>query len=149
VQILYDSLEPDNAVIDSFMGRWFLTFLFVGFGVLWLLLGLAPLIIRRWRRMQLSRLLQRGKPVITSFKNVEENTHITVQGRHPYYLVSEWRHPVSKELVHFRSHQIWDDPTEKAKNRMITVVVDPDNFRRYAMDLSFLREEPGPRARVL
>lgn len=149
VQILYDSHDPDNAVIDSFMGRWFLTFMFAGFGVLWLLLGLAPLIIRRWRRMQLSRLLQRGKPVITSYKNVEENTTITVQGRHPYYLVTEWRHPVSKELVHFRSHQMWDDPTEKAKNRMITVVVDPDNFRRYAMDLSFLREKPQPRARVL
>ena len=42
-----------------------------------------------------------------------------------------------------------DDPTEKASKRLITVVVDPDNFGHYLMDLSFLKCGPRPQARDL
>lgn len=93
----------------------------LGFG---LLSGLSAVAVRSVRRPQLRRLLRRGRPVVTAFHRVEENTQITVQGRHPYCLVTEWRNPVS------------------------TVVVHPDNFRRYAMDLSFLREKARPQERM-
>ncbi len=149
VTVLYDPAKPEQAVIDSFMARWFMPLLFAGFGLIWLVIGVAPLILRGLRRRKLVRLLARGRPIITAYHGVEENTHITVQGRHPYIVLTEWRNPVSKELVLFRSHQVWEDPAEKARNRMITVVVDPDNFREYVMDLSFLNTGTAPPKRVL
>jgi len=92
-------------------------------------------------------LLARDKPVLTAFHAVEEDATLTMNGRHPWRVVTEWRHPVSREMVQFRSPPIWDDPTEQARARMITVLLDPDNFHHYAMDLSFLKghRKPIPR----
>jgi hypothetical protein len=149
VAVLYDATDPRRAVIDSFMDRWFMTSLFAGFGATWLLMALGILALRGWRRVQLRHLLDKGKPIVTAFHAVEENTRLALQGRHPYVVVTEWRNPVSRELVHFRSHQVWEDPTDKARNRMITVLVDPDNFRRYVMDLSFLKGKSKPPPREL
>ena len=149
VAVLYDPADPRRAVVDSFMDRWFMMTLFAGFGATWLSIALGILALRGWRHMRLRRLLDRGKPIVTSFHAVEENTRLAFQGRHPYVVVTEWRNPVSRELVHFRSHPVWEEPTELARNRMITVLVDPDNFRRYVMDLSFLKGKPKPPVRDL
>jgi hypothetical protein len=56
---------------------------------------------------------------------------------------------VSREIVEFCSPSIWDDPTEQARAWMITVLLDPDNFRRYATDLSFLKAHRKPTPRRL
>jgi hypothetical protein len=146
VPVLYDANDPHKAQIDSLWQRSGVLIIFLGFGVLFFLIGVTPLGVRAVRRWQLRGLLRDGRPVIAAFHSVEENTRLTVQGRHPYVVVAEWRNPVSKELVRFRSRQVWDDPAERARNRMITVVVDPNNFRRYIMDLSFLTSDTAPPA---
>lgn len=149
VRVMYDPARPEAAKIDSFGERWFLTLLSAGFGALFLLIGVAPLLVRAAGRWRLGRTLREGRPIVTTFHGVEEDTRITVQGRHPYRVVVEWRNPVSKELVHFRSQGVWEDPTELAKNRLITVVVDPNNFSRYVVDLSFLNKKPRRTSRDL
>lgn len=143
VPVLYDPGEPARASIDTAAGRWLVAVVFAGFGVLWLLIGGVPLLIRHLRRRRYRDLLRHGRPIVTAFHSVEVVGNINVQGRNPYVLITEWRNPVSQQLVRFRSHQVWDDPTGKARNRMITVVVDPNNFRRYVMDLSFLKQSAG------
>lgn len=147
VEVRYDPARPNEPVIDSFGERWLMPLVFGGLGMLFLLIGLVPPAVRLWRRRSIRTLLERGKPVVTAFHAVEEDTTVTVNGKHPWRVVTEWRHPVSREMVQFRSPPIWDDPTEQARARMITVLLDPDNFRRYAMDLSFLksRRKPTPR----
>jgi hypothetical protein len=150
VPVLYDANDPGKAQIDSVWQRLGVLLMFLGFGAVFFVIGATPLGVRAARRWQLRGLLRDGRPVIAAFHSVEENTRLTVQGRHPYFVVAEWRNPVSKELVRFRSRQVWDDPTERARNRMITVVVDPNNFRRYIMDLSFLKTDAArPEARYL
>lgn len=149
VPIQYDPDQPEKAVISTIGEQWMASLGFVGFGLIALCCTLVPLVVRVLRLRRLNRLLTNGKPVMTSFRGVEVNASITLQGRNPYYVVTEWRNPVSKELVRFRSHQVWEDPTEKARNRMITVVVNPNNFCDYVMDLSFLRDGPQVRPRSL
>ena len=138
VPVLYAPADPRTARIDSFVQRWLLPAIFGGFALLWLGIGLAPLAWRALQRRRHRWLLAHGRPIVTSFHGVEQNAAITVQGRHPYTVVTEWRNPVSGALVQFRSHAVWDDPSEQAAKRMITVVVDPNQLRRYVMDLSFL-----------
>ena len=149
VEVRYDPARPSEPVIDSFGERWFMPLMFGGFGMLFLLIGMVPPAARVWRRRLIRGLLVRGKPVLTAFHAVEEDATLTVNGRHPWRVVTEWRHPVSREMVQFRSPPIWDDPTEQARARMITVLLDPDNFRRYTMDLSFLKEHRKPTPRRL
>lgn len=139
VPILYDPADPRRPSIDSFGQRWLLPMVFGFFGVLGGLAGFAPIAWRGWRARRIRSLFAKGKPIVTAFHAVEQDMSVTVNGRHPYRVLTEWRHPVSKELVHFRSQPIWDDPTAQARARMITVLIDPDNFRRYVVDLSFLK----------
>lgn len=149
IPIRYDPAEPMSASIDTPGARYLLTWIFFGIGILWLLIGVAPVLARWFRKRRYRFLLEHGSPILTTFAGVEVEWRITVQGRQPYVIVTEWRNPVSQELVEFRSHPVWQDPTDKAKHRAITVLVDPNNFRHYVMDLSFLAEQPaGPIERL-
>ena len=149
VEILYDPAKPETFVINTQPGRLGLALVFFGFGMLWLLIGGIPLLIRVMRKRRFRFLLNHGRPITTTFYETEINGSVTVQGRNPYVVVTQWRNPVSQELVRFRSHQVWEDPTQKAKNRLITVVVDPNNFGRYVMDLSFLHDRASSKAQRL
>lgn len=143
VMVLYDPVHPEAASIDSFVDRWLGVVMWEGVAALCLLAGGVPLGVRVARRRRLRVLLRDGRPIITSFHVVEQDDRIALNGRHPYVVVTEWRNPVSQQLVHFRSQHVWDDPTEQARKRMITVIVDPNNFRRYFVDLSFLKARRG------
>ena len=77
---------------------------------------------------------------MTEFHEVEVNTKVRFNKRYPYRVVTKWRNPVSGEILYFRSNNVWDDPTTHVKNRSITVIVDPNNFSRYVVDLSLLSE---------
>jgi hypothetical protein len=39
----------------------------------------------------MQRLLKEGKPILTAFHSVEENTVADVNGRHPFYVITRWR----------------------------------------------------------
>jgi hypothetical protein len=149
VEILYDPAKLETVVINTQLGRLGIALVFFGFGLLWLLIGGVPQLIRIIRKRSFRFLLDRGRPVTTTFYETEINGSVTVQGRNPYVVVTQWRNPVSQQLVRFRSHQVWEDPTEKAKSRLITVVVDPNNFGRYVMDLSFLHDRASSKAQRL
>ncbi len=139
VTILFDPKEPTSAIQDTFWGRWLFAVIFGGVGLVIICASaMIPLALRFKSRRERQRLLKEGKPVLTAFHSVEEDIGVDVNGRHPFYVVTQWRNPVSHQPVQFRSPILWEDPTVKASGRMITVVVDPDNFHHYLMDLSFL-----------
>ncbi|QNI34677.1 toll/interleukin-1 receptor domain-containing protein [Alloacidobacterium dinghuense] len=126
--------------IESFRHQlpWYFALIFGGAGLLMCAGGALPFALRDRRRRMTKRLLKDGRPILTTFHRVEENTTIEVNGRHPFYVTTLWRNPVSHDLVQFRSPALWADPTAKASDRMITVMIDPDNLHHYVMDLSFL-----------
>lgn len=138
VPILFDPKEPASAIPNTFWGRWLFTIIFGGVGVLVCIGGATPFALRIRGRRKVQRLLKTGRPIATAYYGVEQNSVVEVNGRHPFYVITQWRNPVSRELVQFRSPALWEDPTAKACDRMITVVVDPDNLHHYVMDLSFL-----------
>jgi len=144
VPILFDPTQPADVSPDTFWGRWVFTVIFGGVGVLVCVGGAIPFALRSLRRRRMLRLLKEGRPIVTAYHSVEQNTAIEVNGRHPFFLITQWRNPVSREMVHFRSPALWEDPTPTANDSMVTVVVDPDNFHRYLMDLSFLKRGSRP-----
>jgi TIR domain/Protein of unknown function (DUF3592) len=148
VPILFDPKDPADGIPDTFWGRWLFAIVFGGVGVVACVAGAILLAVLSRRRRRKQRLLKEGRPVITAYHSVEQNTAMEVNGRHPFHLITEWRNPVSHELVQFRSPALWEDPSPKVGERMITVIVDPNNFHHYVMDLSFLYGGP-PKMRRL
>ncbi len=136
-------VEYSRAIPDTFWGRWTFPIVFGGVGIL-VCVGAAVLLAwPQLRNRKTQRLLKEGKPILTTLVNVEEDSMVEVNGRHPFHVITQWRNPVSHEFVQFRSPALWKDPTYQVANRMITVVVDPNNLHRYLMDLSFLSGAAG------
>jgi hypothetical protein len=61
-----------------------------------------------------------------------------VNGRSPYHIISQSPDPASNTVRVFESENIWFDPSEYIKEETIDVLVDPNNPRKYVMDISFL-----------
>ena len=78
---------------------------------------------------------------MTSFTGMEVDGGVSINGQNPYRVVTEWEHPVTKKAVRFQSEHVWKDPTNLLRQRSIAVVIDPNNFERYLVDLSELPDE--------
>jgi hypothetical protein len=149
VPVLFDPNDPAHAISNTFSGRWLFEVIFGSVGMVACIASVIPFGVRSLRRRRMRRLLEIGRPIVTTYHSIELNMATDVNGRHPFIVVTQWRNPVSHELMRFRSPSLWDDPTEKAVGRLITVVVDPNNFHRYVMDLSFLYRAVGAPVRRL
>lgn len=95
--------------------------------------------LRVWlRRRELERLKASGHAVATRYVEVVKNPSWSVNGRHPFRIITEWRDPATHELRLFYSENLWFDPTRHVELSIITVFVDPHDPSSYYMDVSFL-----------
>jgi hypothetical protein len=138
VELLYNESDPSDARIKSFFALWGGQAIFGAIGAVFALVG-GGIIYWRRRAAELAQYLRRhGMPVQTDFQDVELNTALRVNGRHPWRITTQWKNPTSGELHLFRSANLWFDPTSHINTRQITVYLDRRNPKRYHMDVSFL-----------
>lgn len=138
VTVLYNPADPYSARIKSFFQLWF-GFLIVFFlGLVFATIGLGMIFVRRRGSRQAEWLRQHGRRVRTSFAGVELNQSLRVNGRSPYQIVSQSADPASNSVRVFQSENIWFDPSEYIKGETIDVLVDPNDPKKYLMDISFL-----------
>ncbi|MNH47046.1 hypothetical protein D3C79_1101060 [compost metagenome] len=69
---------------------------------------------------------------------MEWNTRISVNGRHPYVIRSQWLNPRTSEVHLFESDNIWFDPSDYLKDESISVFIDKKNPKKYHVDITFL-----------
>lgn len=138
VKVLYNPADPQSARIKSFFQLWF-GFLIVFFlGLAFATIGLGMIFVRRRGRKRAEWLRQHGRRMKTAFKSVELNQSLRVNGRSPYQIVSRSSDPASNTVRLFQSENIWFDPSEYIKGEAIDVLVDPNDTKKYVMDISFL-----------
>lgn len=138
VEVLYSPERPERAQINSFGSLWGGTLIIGGLGLVFFLVGFSIILAGSLGRRKADYLRQHGTPVISQLQSVEQNMAFSVNGRHPYRVLSQWQNPATSEVHVFRSQNLWFDPTSHLEDRPITVYLDKDNPRRYHMDLSFL-----------
>ncbi len=139
VNILYDPANPAKAQIDSFFDKWFGPIIALFFGLVFFSVGFGLIIVPKILKTRGNKLKATGDPIDTAFVKVELNEGIEVQGRSPYRVISQWLDPVLNQMYMFHSANIWFDPSDYVKkDQKITVYVDPDNYKKYYMDIGFL-----------
>jgi hypothetical protein len=138
VHVLYESANPQNARLDSFMETWFLPLLFGGLGGVFAMIGggfLAYIVrtrrVRDWLQMN-------GMRVKAKFEGVIVDTSLAVNGRNPWRLTCQWQHPITQKVYLFRSDAIWFDPTAYVKREQLDVLVNADRPQQYVVDTAFL-----------
>ncbi|MGH7508909.1 MAG: DUF3592 domain-containing protein [Gemmatimonadales bacterium] len=138
VTVLYHPADPYNARIKSSLQLWFGVLIVFGLGLVFATIGLGMIFVRKRGRKRAEWLKQHGRRVRTSFTGVELNQSLRVNGRSPYKIVSQAADPATNGVRVYQSENIWFDPSEYIKSETIEVLVDPNNPKKYFMDISFL-----------
>ena len=144
VPVLYLPGQEHNAEINTFLSLWLGHLIFGGLGLIFFFIGSgflsALIIVPALRSRKAERLRNQGIPIQVEFQGVERNTQITINGRNPFRLIAQWQDPATSKLHLFESTNLWFDPTPFINKKQLTVFIDPNNPRRYHLDISFLPE---------
>lgn len=138
VEILYLPTQPQKAEINSPFSQWGIVTIFGGLGSLFSTIGACILVLPMLKEGEEQHLKQQGTPIETDFKSVEINTTYSVNGEHPFRVITQWQNPSTTEIHVFRSNNLWYDPSEFITRKQITVFIEKENPKKYFVDLSFL-----------
>ena len=136
VKVYYKTSDPaGSAMVDSLISLWFWTGLFGILGLVFLVVGLVGLAIwygglrkKRW-------LLQYGQRIPAVVTEVRMNTHVHNMGKSPYYVLARSRETMNSVAPVFKSGNFWNLPGTITPGADVSVLVDPNNYRRYYVDV--------------
>ncbi len=136
VDVIYDPVAPENAIIDSFMERFFLPLIFGGLGSIFALVGAGILFTTIRRRQIVAALKERGLRINAEFVGCQLDTSIKINGRSPFRVFAQATHPMTGKLASFESEPIWLDLTGELERQQVPVLIDPTKPKRHYVDLS-------------
>ena len=146
VEILYRPDEPENAQINDFGSLWSASITLGGMGGVFFIIGMIlmsiPFVVFVLPNLNKEYLKKRGVPIQTKFQCVEINNSVSVDGVHPFVVLTQWQNPSTSELHIFRSDDLQFDPSDYMKSERITVFIEENNPKKYYVDLSFLPKLP-------
>lgn len=140
VKVLYNPADPARAMIDSVMELWFAPMLLGFIGLLFSAIGFGVGVIQLAKKNKKDWLLSHGVRIQTVVKKVSLDSGISENGISPYIIISQYMDENTRKIYIFESESIWYDPTEFV-GESVTVLVDPANYKKYYMDLSFLPQK--------
>lgn len=138
VEVLYRPTEPQNAKINGFFSLWGGSAILGGLGGVFFLIGSGIILASLLKSRKDEFLRKNGMPLETEYQSVEQNTALSVNGRHPFRVLTQWQNPSTSELHIFKSNNLWFDPSSYIKSKKITVFIEKNNPKKYFVDLSFL-----------
>jgi hypothetical protein len=139
VGVYYLPQAPETARIDTPFQLWFVAGLLAALGALFAAIGFGILAVARRAARIAEELRRTGKPLQAEFDRVDVDRSLRVNNRYPWRIHVRWRDPATGTEHVFRSQRLWQDPTPDLRDRF-TVFVDPRNYKRYHVDVSFLPE---------
>jgi hypothetical protein len=150
VEILYKPDKPQDARINDLFPLWGDSILLAGMGGLFLIIGtpIPVLIIFLFGERNHEYLKKSGVPIQTRFQRVELNTSLSMDGVHPFVVLTEWQDPSTSELHTFQSQNLWFDPSDHITSENITVFIEKNNPKKHYVDLSFLPKLEKPSSNI-
>jgi len=145
VAVLYEPGDLHGARIKGFGSLWLGPLILGGLGAVFSIIGASILYAGRAGVKQRDYLMAYGNAIQTDLQGVDRNTDLTVNGKNPWRITSQWLDPAANKIRIFHSENLWFDPTKFVTSKQVTVLVAPKDPRRYHMDVSFLPEVDAER----
>lgn len=139
VPVRYAPDNPMQAKLDSsFFDIWGMCLVFGIFAFVFNIIGIPFFLMgfREWLRKR--NIPYYTRTIMAGITGIERNTTITVNGVKPYRIVAQWYNEMDQQVYIFKSSNIWFDPSAFIKQENIEVKTDPENAKKYWMDISFL-----------
>jgi len=121
VTVFYRLEAPEKGRISGFLSLWGGAFFLGVLGSVFFVVGVVLFLASAVGARRAEALRRRGRRIEADFSGVEVNTARSINGRHPWQIVSQWL-----------------DPTPYVQGRRLTVFIDPTNPRRHLVDVGFL-----------
>jgi hypothetical protein len=137
VEVLYLQSAPEQARINGFFSIWGAPLILGSLGFIFTLAGGGILSAGIAKGKRDAFLKSNGRAIAADVERVGENTSVTSNGRHPFCIYAQWQDPASSKIYSFQSDDIWFDPA-KYVGKQVKVMIDPNDPKRYYMDLEFL-----------
>ena len=138
VDVFYTADKPNNAKINGYFDLWGGATILGGIGSVFFAIGAGIALFSTLSQRKKSTLTSTGDAIEADFQNVELNESVSVNNTHPYRILAQWLNPRTNEVHIFKSENIWFDPTNHIKNKKIKVYIEPNNPKKYHVDISFL-----------
>ena len=133
ITVIYDKDEPSR----SFIKNQAITALFMTIvGVVFCILGLVMALVLRSYVKKKRYLLKHGKRIEAKIDRISINNAIHFKGKNPYQI--ELSYKEGNKIYHFIHTELWFDVKqviEKYKLETVEVLVDPDNYDNYYINL--------------
>lgn len=128
--------NPRDAMIDSFVDRYILAVIFVGFGTIFLAIGggfwLVPALIVRKR----NRIIADGVPAQAKVIEIHVDHSLKINGASPWVIMAEFKDELTDQTITCKSHYLWDDPRYRFPvGSQVTVYHLQDRPDKYAFQL--------------
>ncbi len=117
----------------------FLPFIFLGLGIVFLIVGITCMTVLCRRRSRNEQLVKNGFYVTARVRDIYPNENVRINGRSPFVLECHYKDPTTGTVHVFKSENIMFYPID-AKDTDIRVYVDPQNPDRYYVDTSNLTD---------
>ena len=117
----------------------FLPFIFLGLGIIFLIVGITCMTVLCRRRSRNEQLVKNGFYVTARARDIYPNENVRINGRSPFVLECHYKDPTTGTVHVFKSENIMFYPID-AKDTDIRVYVDPQNPDRYYVDTSNLTD---------
>jgi hypothetical protein len=138
VEVYYLPDSPAKAEIKGFFSQWFAVLICSVIGLIFSAIGLGTW-VNMFRSNKLNKWLRvNGRMIQTRVQSVELNTSLKINGKSPYVIYTQWHNPSNNKVHVFKSKNIFYDPASYIPGDIIPVLVDPNNYKKYYMDTTFL-----------
>jgi len=117
-----------------------LPFIFMGLGIVFLIVGILCFAIRHRRRSRNEQLVKNGFYVTARIRDIHPNENVRINGRSPFVLECHYKDPTTGKTHIFKSENLMFYPID-AKDTDIRVYIDPQNMDHYYVDTSSLTDD--------
>lgn len=135
VRVFYFADEPADALIDTFIERWFVALLFGGFATVFIIVGGVMFGVGRRRTRRWKRLLQDGQRIQGRIASIVQNQNVKINGKRPWHVLVDWQ-DAKGFARRDRSEMLRQDPSARLKHGdPVTVIADRDDPAIYWIDV--------------
>lgn len=133
ITLLCDPQNPSR--IRSESGIYIASVILLVMGCVFFCVGFIPLIFIIKKKINHKKLLTDGRVLYATVERIDINRNYWVNGQNPYIIYCTWKDEYTNVLHHFRSENLWTDPSIVFQvGSQINVYVDANDFGKYYVD---------------
>ncbi|MCC5945333.1 MAG: DUF3592 domain-containing protein [Bernardetiaceae bacterium] len=139
LELYYDLINPDDTHIIRNEG-FEIVFMNIT-GILMGLLAIAFATLEIYKKVRTQQLFKNGKRIRAQIKSVAKDPQKKRENKAAFVIYCEWKANPEATAYSFRSEPLLRDPTPMLPaDRMLDVIIDPNNPENYYVDIDFLFE---------